>query len=242
MSTELFAPAKLTLSLRVTGVRPDGFHEIDAEMVSLDLGDRLVVAEGAGLEVVGVEGAGLEIDADDNLVARALRLAGRTAHVRIEKAVAAGAGLGGGSSDAAAILRWAGFDDLVAAASIGADVAYCLVGGRARVTGMGEVVEVLPFEERVFTLLTPPLACPTPAVYRRWDELGGPCGDHGNDLEPAAVDLVPELVRWRDDLADATGQRPRLAGSGSTWFVEGGYPGGERQVVRTVPPLLPPQA
>ena len=54
MSTELFAPAKLTLSLRVTGVRPDGFHEIDAEMVSLDLGDRLLVTEGDGLEVVGV--------------------------------------------------------------------------------------------------------------------------------------------------------------------------------------------
>ncbi|MDP6493228.1 MAG: 4-(cytidine 5'-diphospho)-2-C-methyl-D-erythritol kinase [Acidimicrobiales bacterium] len=234
VSTELFAPAKLTLSLRVVGVRPDGFHEIEAEMVSLDFGDRLVVSEGVGLEVVG-----LEVDADDNLVVRALRLAGRTARVRIEKAVAAGAGLGGGSSDAAAILRWAGFDDLVAAASIGADVAYCLVGGRARVTGMGEVVEPLPFEERRFTLLTPPVACPTPAVYRRWDELGGPVGDHGNDLEPAAVDLVPELLWWRDEMADATGQRPRLAGSGSTWFVEGEYPGGERRVVRTLPPPVP---
>jgi len=104
---------------------------------------------------------------------------------------------------------------------------------------MGEVVETLAFEERTFTLLTPSVACPTPAVYRRWDDLDGPIGDHGNDLEPAAVDLVPELVRWRDELADATGQRPRLAGSGSTWFVEGEYPGGGRQVVRTVPPLVP---
>ena len=51
MSTELFAPAKLTLSLRVVGVRPDGFHEIEAEMVSLDFGDRLVVSEGVGLEI-----------------------------------------------------------------------------------------------------------------------------------------------------------------------------------------------
>ena len=238
VSTELFAPAKLTLSLCITGVRPDGFHEIDAEMVSLDLGDRLLVTEGDGLDIVGVDG-GLHVGTDDNLVGRALRLADRTAHIRIEKAVAAGAGLGGGSSDAAAILRWAGIDDLVAAASIGADVAYCLVGGRARVTGMGEGVETLAFEERTFTLLTPSVACPTPAVYRRWDDLDGPIGDHGNDLEPAAVDLVPELVRWRDELADATGQRPRLAGSGSTWFVEGEYPGGGRQVVRTVPPLVP---
>ena len=238
MSIELFAPAKLTLSLCITGVRPDGFHEIDAEMVSLDLGDRLLVTEGDGLDIVGVDG-GLHVGTDDNLVGRALRLADRTANIRIEKAVAAGAGLGGGSSDAAAILRWAGIEDLVAAASIGADVAYCLVGGRARVTGMGEVVETLTFEERTFTLLTPSVACPTPAVYRRWDDLDGPIGDHGNDLEPAAVDLVPELVRWRDELADATGQRPRLAGSGSTWFVEGEYPGGGRQVVRTVPPLVP---
>ena len=238
VSTELFAPAKLTLSLCITGVRPDGFHEIDAEMVSLDLGDRLLVTEGDGLDIVGVD-VGLHVGPDDTLVGRALRLADRTAHIRIEKAVAAGAGLGGGSSDAAAILRWAGIDDLVAAASIGADVAYCLVGGRARVTGMGEVVETLAFEERTFTLLTPSVACPTPAVYRRWDDLDGPIGDHGNDLEPAAVDLVPELVRWRDELADATGQRPRLAGSGSAGFVEGEYPGGGRQVVRTVPPLVP---
>ncbi|MCH2412427.1 MAG: 4-(cytidine 5'-diphospho)-2-C-methyl-D-erythritol kinase, partial [Acidimicrobiales bacterium] len=163
MSTELFAPAKLTLSLCITGVRPDGFHEIDAEMVSLDLGDRLLVTEGDGLDIVGVDG-GLHVGTDDNLVGRALRLAGRTAHVRIEKAVAAGAGLGGGSSDAAAILRWAGIDDLVAAASIGADVAYCLVGGRARVTGMGEVVETLAFEERTFTLLTPSLVSPPPPL------------------------------------------------------------------------------
>ncbi len=181
MSVVLFAPAKLTVSLRVTGARPDGYHEVDAEMVSLDLGDRLVVSEGDGLEVVAV-GSGLPVAADDdNLVARALRLAGRTAYVRIEKAVPAGAGLGGGSSDAAAILRWAGFEDVEAAASIGADVAFCLVGGRARVTGIGEVVEPLPHLERTFTLLTSPVACPTPAVYRRWDDLGGPVGEHGND-------------------------------------------------------------
>jgi 4-diphosphocytidyl-2-C-methyl-D-erythritol kinase len=221
------------------GVRDDGFHLIDAEMVTVDLADRLTIDPGDGLEVLGVDGGPEVDDGDDNLVRRALALAGRTAQVRVEKAIPAGAGLGGGSADAAAVLRWVGFDDLVAASAIGADVAFCLVGGRARVTGIGEVVEPLPFEERTFTLLTPPVGCPTPAVYRRWDEMGGPSGDRGNDLEQAAVDLVPDLARWRDSLAEASGLQPRLAGSGSTWFVEGEFPGGGRRVVRTLPLTVP---
>ena len=239
MSAVLLAPAKLTLSLRVVGVRDDGFHLIDAEMVTVDLADRLTIDPGDGLEVLGVDGGPEVDDGDDNLVRRALALAGQTAQVRVEKVIPAGAGLGGGSADAAAVLRWAGFDDLVAASAIGADVAFCLVGGRARVTGIGEVVEPLPFEERTFTLLTPPVGCPTPAVYRRWDEMGGPSGGRGNDLEQAAVDLVPDLARWRDSLAEASGLQPRLAGSGSTWFVEGEFPGGGRRVVRTLPPTVP---
>ena len=239
MSAVLLAPAKLTLSLRVVGVRDDGFHLIDAEMATVDLADRLTIDPGDGLEVLGVDGGPEVDDGDDNLVRRALALAGRTAQVRVEKVIPAGAGLGGGSADAAAVLRWAGFDDLVAASAIGADVAFCLVGGRARVTGIGEVVESLPFEERTFTLLTPPVGCPTPAVYRRWDEMGGPSGGRGNDLEQAAVDLVPDLARWRDSLAEASGLQPRLAGSGSTWFVEGEFPGGGRRVVRTLPLTVP---
>lgn len=239
MSAVLLAPAKLTLSLRVVGVRDDGFHLIDAEMATVDLADRLTIDPGDGLEVLGVDGGPEVGDGNDNLVRRALVLAGRTAQVRVEKVIPAGAGLGGGSADAAAVLRWAGFDDLVAASAIGADVAFCLVGGRARVTGIGEVVEPLPFEERTFTLLTPPVGCPTPAVYRRWDEMGGPSGGRGNDLEQAAVDLVPDLARWRDSLAEASGLQPRLAGSGSTWFVEGEFPGGGRRVVRTLPPTVP---
>ena len=239
MSAVLLAPAKLTLSLRVVGVRDDGFHLIDAEMATVDLADRLTIDPGDGLEVLGVDGGPEVDDGNDNLVRRALVLAGRTAQVRVEKVIPAGAGLGGGSADAAAVLRWAGFDDLVAASAIGADVAFCLVGGRARVTGIGEVVEPLPFEERTFTLLTPPGGCPTPAVYRRWDEMGGPSGGRGNDLEQAAVDLVPDLARWRDSLAEASGLQPRLAGSGSTWFVEGEFPGGGRRVVRTLPPTVP---
>ena len=155
--------------------------------------------------------------------------------MRLEKRIPAGAGLGGGSADAAAVLRWAGFADLEAAARLGADVAFCVVGGRARVTGIGEVVEPLPFVERTLTLWTPPFGCSTPAVYRAWDDLGGPTGDHGNDLEPAALVVEPRLAEWRDRFAEVTGQRPRLAGSGSTWFVEGAFPGDGRLVVHTTP-------
>jgi 4-diphosphocytidyl-2-C-methyl-D-erythritol kinase len=155
--------------------------------------------------------------------------------VVLHKRIPAGAGLGGGSADAAAVLRWAGARDLVAAARLGADVAFCVVGGRARVTGIGEVVAPLPFVSRTLTLWTPPFGCSTPAVYRAWDELGGPSGDHGNDLEPAAVAVEPRLTEWRDRFAEVAGERPRLAGSGSTWFVEGDFPGEGRVVVHTTP-------
>jgi 4-diphosphocytidyl-2-C-methyl-D-erythritol kinase len=205
-------------------------HLLDAEMVSLDLHDTLTFSDGDGLEVVG------DVDApagDDNLVRRALRAVERSAHVVLDKRIPSGAGLGGGSSDAAAVLRWAGVHDLDLATSIGADVAFCVVGGRARVRDIGEWIESLPFENRTYTLLTPPLTCSTPAVYRAWDELGGPTGEHGNDLEPAVLTVAPELARWRDALGDATGQQPRLAGSGSTWFVEGDYPGDGRVVTHT---------
>lgn len=227
------APAKLTVSLRITGVRDDGYHLIDAEMVSLDLVDHLTFTDGEGLEVHGpAAGAGLGPE-HDNLVLRALRAVERTAQVSLHKAIPAGAGLGGGSSDAAAVLRWAGCDDVGLAARLGADVPFCLVGGRAQVSGVGELLQPLPFAERAYTLVLPPFGCSTVAVYRAWDELGGPEGEHGNDLEPAALVVEPRLARWRDRLGEATGAQPRLAGSGSTWFVEGAHPGDGRLVVHT---------
>ena len=229
----VLAPAKLTVSLRITGVRADGFHLIDAEMVTIDLADELVFAEGDGLDVLGATGLAVPAD-DDNLVRRALRLAARTAHVTLTKAIPAGAGLGGGSADAAAVLRWAGIDDPERAATLGADVPFCVRGGRARVTGIGEVLEPLPHQDRTFTLVTPPFGCSTPAVYRAWDDLGGPRSDGPNDLEAAALVVAPDLAVWRDQLAAATGADPVLAGSGSTWFVEGAFPDAGR-VVRTVP-------
>ncbi|MDW3213891.1 MAG: 4-(cytidine 5'-diphospho)-2-C-methyl-D-erythritol kinase [Ilumatobacteraceae bacterium] len=221
------APAKLTLSLQVTGTRDDGYHLIDAEMVSLSLADELefvATAEPTSLRVGGPFADGVPTD-ESNLVAAALRRAGRSASVEIRKNIPHGGGLGGGSTDAAAALRWAGWsatpDDLIRASEIGADVAFCLVGGRARVSGIGEIVEPLPHVDRTVTLVIPPLHVSTPAVYRAWDELGGPTGDGPNDLEAAAIAVEPELARWRDLIEAACGRTPILAGSGATWFVHG---------------------
>ena len=231
MADVVLAPAKLTRSLRITGVRPDGLHLIDAEMVTIDLVDELTFAAGDGLVL---EGAGPDVTpGDDNLVRRALRAVDRTALVTLRKRIPSGAGLGGGSADAAAVLRWAGCSDRALAAGLGADVPFCLVGGRARVTGIGEELEPLPPLDLTFTLLTPPVHCSTPAVYRAWDDLGGRTAEGPNDLEPAALVVAPELARWRDELQERTGQTAVLAGSGSTWFVEGAYPGPGHVVVRT---------
>lgn len=228
----LQARAKLTLSLRITGTRPDGFHLLDAEMVSLDLADTLEIDDG-GRELTIVGGGPDVMTGPDNLVTRALAAVGRTASVRLTKRIPSGAGLGGGSADAACILRWAGCNDLDVAAALGADVPFCLIGGRARVRGIGDIVEPLPPAAGVWTLLTPPFHVSTPLVYRAWDEMGGPRSEGPNDLEPAALAVEPELATWRARLAEASGRTPVLAGSGGTWFVQGAFPGDGRVVVRT---------
>ena len=227
--TTLSAPAKLTTKLEVRGVRNDGFHLLSAEMVSLDLSDSLEIepAPAVSLEVVeAVDWVGVAPSepaaetARPNLVEEALRHCGQVARCRLTKRIPAGAGLGGGSSDAAAILRWSGVADPKEAAALGADVPFCLRGGRAHVTGIGEEIEQLEPLERSFVLLTPRLHVSTPVVYRAWDALGGPAGEHGNDLEPAALVAYPALRWWRDLMAAASAERPRLAGSGGTWFIE----------------------
>ena len=217
------APAKLTLSLRVLGRRDDGYHLLDAEMVSLELADRLIFDAGDALEVDGPKAAGVPTD-DTNLVRRALRAVGRRAHVRLTKHIPTAGGLGGGSTDAAAVLRWAGCANPAVAVALGADVPFCLVGGRARVTGVGEHVDPLPPVARAFTLVMPPLAVSTGAAFAAWDALDGPRADGRNDLEPAALVVEPRLAWWRDRIAEAAGTRPTLAGSGATWFVEGERP------------------
>ncbi len=237
------AHAKLTLSLHVTGLRDDGYHLIDAEMVSLELHDLLTFRTRPGgddavttLDTVGPFADGVPTDRS-NLVARALDLAGRTATVTIDKRIPHGGGLGGGSTDAATALRWSGFGaepdqaSLVRASALGADIPFCLAGGRARVRGIGEIVDPLPHIERAITLVIPPLQISTPAAYRAWDELAageprrstGSNGQARNDLEAAAIIVEPELATWRDLIADRIGVAPILAGSGATWFAQGDH-------------------
>jgi 4-diphosphocytidyl-2-C-methyl-D-erythritol kinase len=229
---EVVAPAKLTVSLRVLGTRSDGYHRIEAEMVTVDLVDTLRFdAAGEGLTVLedlpSQSPLGDLGPPERNLVTRALALAGRTAHVTLVKRIPPRAGLGGGSADAAAVLRWAGLQDPEIAARLGADVPFCVRGGRAMVRGIGEEVVPLSDERRRFVLVLPPVGVDTAACYAAWDELsrgGGRSarGDGGNDLEPAALAVCPPLAGWRDALWAWSGSRPRLAGSGSTWFVEVG--------------------
>lgn len=227
----LEAPAKLTLTLSVTGVRADGYHLIDAEMVALDIADVVTIedADSTSITIDGPFAEGIPTD-ESNLVHKALALTGRTARVHISKNIPHGGGLGGGSTDAAAILRWANFTDHAAAAAVGADIPFSLVGGRAHVSGIGEIVQPLPYEARDITLLIPPVHVSTPLVYKTWDAMGGPRGDNGNDLEPAALAAVPELREWRQRIAEALGQTPYLAGSGATWFVYGHAPDISEQV------------
>jgi 4-diphosphocytidyl-2-C-methyl-D-erythritol kinase len=162
VALELIAPAKINLTLEVVGRRPDGYHDIASVIQTIDLSDRIRLesADSLEIEVSGERAADVPEDASRNLVycaAVALRdLAGRpdlSARIRLEKRIPAGAGLGGGSSDAAAVLRGLNrfwrlkFDDVVLArlaTEMGSDVPFFLIGGTAVVVGRGEQVQALP--------------------------------------------------------------------------------------------------
>jgi 4-diphosphocytidyl-2-C-methyl-D-erythritol kinase len=221
--TTLVAPAKLTWFLEVTARRVDGLHELRSEMWSLELADLLEVDEaGAALVVQGPFARDVPVDGSD-LVTRALALVGRRAGVRLTKAIPVGGGLGGGSSDAAAILRWAGGVSAVRALALGSDVPYCQVGGHALVEGVGERVTRLADESRPVTLIWPDFAVDTAACYRAYDELvdGGwrPRGE--NHLEEPAARVEPRLGATLAWLRAEIGPEVRLAGSGSSMFVPG---------------------
>ncbi|MGH9536079.1 MAG: 4-(cytidine 5'-diphospho)-2-C-methyl-D-erythritol kinase, partial [Terriglobales bacterium] len=149
------AYAKINLGLRILRRREDGFHELRTLFQTISLADtvRLSFGRGRGVRLEGVRaepGVGWPAMAEaDNLAVRAAVLArqawgvGGAIGVHLHKRIPLGAGLGGGSADAAAALRYAGFTDVAAAASLGADVPFCLRGGRAKVGGIGEELTAL---------------------------------------------------------------------------------------------------
>lgn len=230
----LEAPAKLNLSLRVVGRRPDGFHLLETEMVLLELADRLLLLPGAtGLRVEAQPDEDVPVDRR-NLAWRGLLAAmGGTPDLvclTLEKRIPAGAGLGGGSSDAAAAWRLgrraAGLTEEAAAADLdtlarlGADVPFFAARtAAASVAGIGERVTPLvdPRTDHV-VLADPGFRLSTAAVFaelRPADLADGRSG--GNDLLAPALRLRPELGDVMRLVAEAGGE-PRLTGSGSTIF------------------------
>ena len=239
------APAKLNPSLRVLGRRDDGFHEIDSLMVKLPgLADRLEFRQ-SGAFSFHCDDADLP-GGDGNLVVKAARAYATAAgiacdfSITLEKNIPHGAGLGGGSSDAAATLR--GLDQLhdgrlgaerllELAASLGCDIPFFLTPGAARCTGRGEITEPVPSPPALRVLLLKPVfAVHTADAYGRWAasrELPGiryAAQDVDglalvNDLERPVFEkhrFLAELKQWllaRDETAAAL-----LAGSGSTVF------------------------
>jgi 4-diphosphocytidyl-2-C-methyl-D-erythritol kinase len=210
------AHAMLNLDLKVHGLLPDGRHEIESAMQAISLHDLLVVEPASTASLEGGYG-------DDDLVTRARRAleaaAGRSlpARMRLVKRIPAGAGLSGGSSDAAATLRALsrlhGLDlDLApVAAGLGADVPFFLRGGAATARGAGEVLSPRPPIEGWAAIAWTGLAVSTADVYRMWDAVGG---DGGNHLQRPAHAVEPRLA----DFAGRLGGGWRMTGSGSAHF------------------------
>lgn len=227
----LDAPAKLNLGLRVVGRRSDGHHLLESHFVTLELADRLLLLAGcSGLRVSGIRDPAVPLDATNlawrGLVA-GLGAAPDLACLELDKRIPSEAGLGGGSSDAAAGWRLgrasagradvAGPDELVELSGIGADVPFFASGtAAARVTGIGEQIEPVEAVERQIVLIHPGFGLPTAAVFAelRPDEWGRA----SNDLLAPALRLRPELGEVIELVARAGGE-PLLTGSGPTLFV-----------------------
>lgn len=249
MSLAIQAPAKLNRFLAVLGRRADGFHELELVTTVLEgvaeLTDTLEGEPAADLSltITGPRGEGLVAD-ESNLVIRAWRLLEAAAKrplpaaLRLEKRIPHGAGLGGGSSDAAAALRLGnrmfdlGLEDdvlLRLAARLGSDVPLFLLGGTVLGLGRGErVFPLRPVPLEPILLVHPGLYVGTPGVYRALQDVGyafpealgsqpaGAAPPWRNDLTGAALWVCPPLADVRDALRD-TGGEPLLCGSGSCW-------------------------
>jgi 4-diphosphocytidyl-2-C-methyl-D-erythritol kinase len=233
-------PAKINLSLSVGPRGADGYHSIESHILRIGLSDELVVAwadQGADtLTISGLPGCPVE----GNLVLRAFAAVRRAVGhdlpplaAHLDKRIPMGAGLGGGSSDAAAATEAAeamwgvGLAPQVRAGielELGADVPFFAHGGdSALVSGRGEHINRVPPPSGVAAVLlfTPPFGLSTAQVYARFDELGPPAettGPEPNHLWPAAASLEPRLPKIRGELERITSAPWLMSGSGSTLF------------------------
>lgn len=209
------AHAKLNLNLEVLGVQPDGYHQVRSHLQAISLHDLLLLSP--------AETTSLQGGFPDDLVLRAAsaleQAAGRPlpAHFHLVKRIPAGAGLAGGSSNAAAALRGLSrlhrldLDLHPIAAGVGADVPFFLYGGSLEATGLGERLGPVPSPEGWYALAWPGFGLSTRAVYHAWDRVGG---DGANHLTRAALDLEPKLAAF----AERLGPGWRMTGSGTVFF------------------------
>lgn len=240
-----FAPAKINLTLHVTGQREDGYHLLDSLVVFAGVGDRVFADLGKplSLALTGPMADGLSVD-DDNLVLRAAKAIGGTAALTLEKHLPVSSGIGGGSADAAATLRLfareAGLPQPSAQSivKLGADVPVCLEGVPLRLQGVGERLSAAPAMPPAWlVLVNPRVPLSTPQVFRALKmktnppmpatlptfptvkDLAAFLRAHRNDLEPAAMSLVPEIAVVKAALdAQPNCLFQRMSGSGTTCF------------------------
>lgn len=235
-----FAPAKVNLALHVTGRRADGYHLLDSLVVFADMGDRLVLRRGAGagIRVSGPQARGVP-GGPDNLALRAASESGaRDMAITLEKHIPAGAGLGGGSTDAAAVLRALGHwgmhhpDPL----ALGADLPVCMAARAARMSGIGELVVPLGgIAPLPAVLVNPGTSLATASVFRALaGRFGAPIGPvprfsgvedcalwlqgQRNDLGAAAQALVPVIGDCLAALRSGGALLARMSGSGASCF------------------------
>lgn len=238
------ARAKINLTLHVGRVIKDpsdpyyGYHPLDSLVVFADIGDELEIfdAEKTTLSIGGPFGMGLTAEGD-NLILRALKAANASPQsVTLEKHLPVSAGIGGGSANAAAILRMCDIDDVGMAVSLGADVPVCLRSETAHMTGIGEDVTLIPDMGQLHALLVNPrVAVSTGAIFKAFDaspdirETPRPMRANGdllsraldgrNDLEPIAMAQAPVIGDVLRMLASQNGcQLARMSGSGATCF------------------------
>ena len=244
MMSRTFAPAKINLTLHVTGQRADGYHLLDSLVVFADVGDRVRVmpAEETTLEVTGPMAEGVPADAS-NLVVKAAALFDLPVAISLEKHLPMAAGVGGGSSDAAATLYamadLTGTNTIPAGAvELGADVRVCLMRQAARMRGIGEEVQPVEGMPELFAVLANPgVAVSTPEVFAALtDKAGAPMpkriprwrgawsavdwiSNQRNDLEAPAMALFPVIGEVLEALRALPGARfARMSGSGATCF------------------------